>query len=109
VTERGASGSGDEYWRRPASPEPPADPARSTPVEPAPAGYAGPPPSTRPPLGWRPPVVIEPPPPRPLPTQDHAYLDVQEQSARTLTYGIGMVAAAILLVVFCTLCARTLF
>ncbi|HZN73072.1 MAG TPA: translation initiation factor 2 [Micromonosporaceae bacterium] len=107
MTERG--GQDEEYWRRPASTEPPARPPWLGPDEPAsptPA-YTGPPPSTRPPLGWRPPVVVQPPPPRSLPAQDHAYLDVQEQSARTLTYGIGMVVGAILLVVFCTLCAGT--
>jgi hypothetical protein len=44
-----------------------------------------------------------------MPAQRHEYLDAEEQSARTLTYGIGMVVGAILLVAFCALCARTLF
>jgi len=54
-------------------------------------------------------MVVRPAPPRDMPAQDHASLDVAEQSARTLTYGIGMVVGAILLVVFCTRCARTVF
>ncbi len=74
-----------------------------------PAAYSGPPPTVPPPPEWQPPVEIEPPPPRELPRQDHAGLDSAEQSARTLTYGIGMVAGAIVLIVFCALCSRVLF
>jgi hypothetical protein len=54
-------------------------------------------------------MVVQPHPPRAMPVQNHKYLDAAEQSARTLTYGIGMVAGAILLVVFCALCAGALF
>jgi hypothetical protein len=54
-------------------------------------------------------VEYEPAPPRELPPQDHAELDTAEQSARTVTYGIGMVAGAILLIVMCALCSRVLF
>jgi len=72
-------------------------------------GYTGPPKSVPPPPGWRPPVEYEPAPPRELPPQDHAELDTAEQSARTVTYGIGMVAGAILLIVMCALCSRVLF
>jgi hypothetical protein len=44
-----------------------------------------------------------------MPAQDHAGLDAQEQSAKTITYGVGMVAGAILLIVMCALCSRFLF
>lgn len=71
--------------------------------------YAGPPPTVPPPPGWRPPLEIQPPPPRELPPQDHEELDAAEQSARTITYGVGMVAGAILLIVICALCSRILF
>ena len=36
-------------------------------------------------------------------------LDAQEREARTITYGIGMVAGAVLLVVLLVLCGRALF
>jgi hypothetical protein len=54
-------------------------------------------------------VVAQPAPPRALPVQDMAAIDEAERSARTLTYGIGMVAGAIMLVVCCLLCSRMLF
>jgi hypothetical protein len=54
-------------------------------------------------------VVSQPPPPRSLPEQDEAELDEAETSARTVTYGIGMVAGAVLVIVVCLLCARLLF
>jgi hypothetical protein len=41
--------------------------------------------------------------------QDETAIDEAEDSARTLTYGIGMVAGAILLIVMCLLCSRLLF
>ncbi len=53
--------------------------------------------------------MAQPPLPRALPTQDEAAIDEAESSARTLTYGIGMVAGAILLIVMCLLCSRLLF
>jgi len=53
--------------------------------------------------------VVQPPPPRRLPPQDEQSLDEAERSARTVTYGIGMIAGAVLLVVVCTLCSRVLF
>jgi hypothetical protein len=97
----------DEHWRRPANPVPDRErPPDGTPWRPE---YAGPPPSAPPPPGWRPELVVQPSPPRPLPPQDHADLDAREQSARTLTYGIGLVAGAILLIVLCALCGRALF
>ncbi len=77
--------------------------------QPALPPYAGPPRADPPPPGWRPPVVAQPPPPRALPVQDETAIDEAEDSARTLTYGIGMVAGAILLIVMCLLCSRLLF
>ncbi|MFG3703656.1 hypothetical protein ACGF7U_02815 [Micromonospora sp. NPDC047670] len=101
----------DEYWRRPdTAPEQSTAPAAPTPGRPAPAGrYTGPPAATPPPAGWRPPVHLRPPPPRRLPPQDMAGLDAAEQRAQRLTYGVGAVAGAVLLVLVCVLCSRLLF
>jgi len=52
---------------------------------------------------------VEPPPPRALPPQDHGAIDVQEAAARTLTYGIGLVAGAVMLLALCALFARAIF
>lgn len=52
---------------------------------------------------------MEPPPPRALPPQDHGEIDVQEAAARTLTYGIGLVAGAVMLLALCALFARAIF
>jgi hypothetical protein len=54
-------------------------------------------------------VHVQPPPPGRLPPQDLPALDAAEGSARTLTYGIGMLTTAVLLVVMCLLCSRLLF
>ncbi|WP_245563560.1 translation initiation factor 2 [Longispora albida] len=92
----------DQYWRRPApgEPEPPA-------VLPAPpAAYAGPPRSAPPPPGWRPPIVLEIPPPRQMPAQDHPALDSEEKSARTITYGVALIAGSIFILMTMVLCAR---
>jgi hypothetical protein len=62
-----------------------------------------------PPTGWRPPNVVEPAPPRTLPNQDHGRIDEDEAAARTLTHGVGILVGAILLIVFCALCARVAF
>jgi hypothetical protein len=78
----------------------------ATPVTPE---YAGPPRSNPPPAAWRPPIVAEPPPPGTLPEQDHDRIDVEEQAARTLTTGIGLVAGALCLVLLLVLCARAVF
>ena len=53
-------------------------------------------------------MVAQPVPAGALPEQDHDRLDVEEQAARTLTTGIGLVAGAILLVLLLILCARAL-
>lgn len=107
VTTRNGGPADDEFWRRPADGTPP--PPEPPPAEPAAPEYPGPPPSAPPPRGWRPPVVMQPPTPRQLPHQDAAGIEEEERSARTLTYGIGMIAGAILMVVICLLCSRALF
>lgn len=108
----------DAQWRRPAGGEPedvPPSAGRPAPVERGAAeaygggtGYAGPPSGGPPQPGWRPEFIVRPAPPRPLPAQDHPGIDQQEATARTFTYGIGMVAAAVVLLVFCVLCGRAL-
>jgi hypothetical protein len=82
------------------------DPGLETPTVP---GYAGPPRATPPPPEWRPRTLIQVPAPRALPHQDVPALDAQEKSARTMTYGVGMVAGAVLLIVLFVLCGRALF
>jgi hypothetical protein len=44
-----------------------------------------------------------------MPAQDMDALDEDEGSARTVTYGIGLVAGAIALLLMCLLCARAIF
>ncbi len=84
----------------------PEEPTR--PATPTPPAYSGPPRTTPPPPGWRPRMLVQPPPPRQLPTQDPEALRTEANQARTITYGVGMVAAAILLVVLFILCGRAL-
>jgi hypothetical protein len=104
-------------WARPASGASAGSPAGAAPVpEPsangsgaAVAAYSGPPRSNPPPAAWRTPIVAEPPPPGTLPEQDHDRIDVEEQAARTLTTGIGLVVGAICLVLLLILCARAVF
>ncbi|MGW4466856.1 hypothetical protein [Micromonospora sp. NPDC004704] len=84
-------------------------PPQGVPGGSGPGGYPGPPQSAVPAPGWRPPVHVQPAPPRPLPPQNVPALEAQEASARTVTYGIGLIAGAILLVVMCLLCSRLLF
>jgi hypothetical protein len=104
----------DTAWAKPAA-APAGKPARpdAGPAEPAAdpvsTPYAGPPPTNPPPGHWRPPIVAQPAPPGTLPEQNHDRLDVEEQAARTLTTGIGLVAGAILLVLLLVICARNVF
>ncbi|MEU1681997.1 hypothetical protein ABZ422_23335 [Micromonospora zamorensis] len=86
-----------------------AGPPPSVPAGPSPSGYAGPPPSVPPPSGWRPPVHLQPAPPRRLPPQDMADLDAAEQRSQRVTYGFGAAAAVVLVVLFCLLCSRVIF
>jgi hypothetical protein len=44
-----------------------------------------------------------------MPAQDIDALDEAEGSARTVTYGVGMVVGAIALLLMCLLCARAIF
>ncbi|WP_141907822.1 hypothetical protein [Micromonospora sp. A202] len=128
----------DDYWRRPGTgadavpnhppatpPSGPTNPPQSGHADPAPSGYAGPPPSVPtgppasgyagpppsvpPPSGWRPPVHLQPAPPRRLPPQDMAELDAAEQRSQRVTYGFGAAAAVVLVVLFCLLCSRVIF
>ncbi|MET8119317.1 hypothetical protein [Micromonospora sp. NPDC005189] len=100
----------DDYWRRPGPGDdavanrPPAAPA-TTPA----SGYSGPPPSVPPPTGWRPPVHLQPAPPRRLPPQDMADLDAAEQRSQRVTYGFGAAAGVVLVFLVCLLCSRLIF
>jgi hypothetical protein len=96
----------DAYWQRPDPDSPAPGPAPEPPKGPA---YPGPPRQSQPSPHWRPPTIAQPPPPRALPPQDMDALDDAEGSARTVTYGIGMVAGAIALILMCLLCARVIF
>ena len=104
-------GGDDLVWRRPPSggtaPGTPPPPGQPAPAGPPP--YTGPPRTSPPPPDWRPRVLIQPPPPHELPKQDLAAIDAEEREARTITYGVGLVAGAILLVVLLILCGRALF
>jgi len=54
-------------------------------------------------------VVVQAPPPRELPKQDHAAIDDDEQTARTITYGVTMVAGSIMVLLLLVICGRALF
>jgi hypothetical protein len=98
------------YWQRPDPDSPAPDAARKAAEQPrAGQGYQGPPRQSQPSPQWRPPTIAQPPPPRALPPQNMDALDDAEGSARTVTYGIGMVAGAIALILMCLLCARVIF
>ena len=104
-----SDGAPDEgFWRRPAG-APIEPPAEAVSTGPEVVSYSGPPSITVPPPGWRPQVVIQPPPPRRLPGQDFAGIEAEEQTARRVTYGVGLAAGAVLLVVVCLLCSRVVF
>ena len=104
-------GGDDLRWRRPPARSDIPAPGTAPPplTRPAPPAYNGPPRTTPPPRDWRPRLVIQPEPPRELPAQDLVALNSEEREARTITYGVGMVAGAILLVVVLLLCGRVLF
>jgi hypothetical protein len=109
VTTPSNTSPDDSFWSRPGDPATPSTPPATTGSEPTRPAYPGPPSSAAPPAGWRPPVHLRPPPPRQLPSQDLPSLVAQERGARTLTYGVGLIAGAVLLVVMCLLCSRVLF
>jgi hypothetical protein len=95
----------DAYWQRPDPEATPAEPPAPDPVP----KYAGPPRTNPPPGNWRPPIVSQPPPPRNMPAQNLGALDEAEGQAKTVTYGVGLVAAAIALILMVLLCARVIF
>ena len=47
--------------------------------------------------------------PRPMPKQDHGALDAAEREALIFTYGVGILAGAVLLVLLFVICARAIF
>ncbi|GAA0543019.1 hypothetical protein GCM10010172_25620 [Paractinoplanes ferrugineus] len=98
----------DAYWQRPDPSSAQPDP-RPAPTPSPGSDYSGPPQAPPPHPGWRPPTFSPPPPPRALPAQDMDALDEAEGSARTVTYGVGLVAGAIAIILICLLCARALF
>lgn len=99
----------DAYWKRPdGSPDQFGGDRPAPAPEPRPS-YGGPPRPAPASPHWRPPVVSHPPPPRALPPQDARSLDDAEGSARTMTYGVGLLAGAVALILMCLLCARLLF
>ncbi|MFV2103320.1 hypothetical protein [Micromonospora sp. LOL_024] len=84
-----------------------APPSQAAGPSPAGAGgYNGPPPTTAPPAGWRPPVHLQAAPPRRLPHQDIGALDAGEQRAQRVTWAVAAIAGAVLLVLGCLLCVR---
>jgi hypothetical protein len=90
-----------DFWRRPSD----ESVAAPSPVVPTQA-YAGPPP-TAPPLHWVPAPVIRPPaPPRALPPQDHAALDAQDRQAQLVSYGVGIAAGALALLLVAVIVLR---
>ncbi len=100
----------DAFWQRPAPGSTPPGPAPEPAVPPDPADrYDGPPRTGPPSPHWRPPTIGRPPPPRAMPGQDMDALDEAEGSARTVTYGVGLVAGAIALILMCLFCARVIF
>jgi hypothetical protein len=101
------TGGDDEYWRRPDEAyDAGRSPEAAEPPEPP---YAGPPRTPTPNPHWRPPTVAHPPPPREMPAQDIDALDESEGSARTVTFGVGLVAGAIVLILLCLFCGRLVF
>jgi hypothetical protein len=106
TNSRGAASGDDDYWRRPpeGAGDRPAEPA--APQAPEPVEYSGPPTSTPPPPGWRPPVVVPTPPPRDMPAQDQPAMDTNERGTRAVTYGVGIFAGAVVLVLIFIVCAR---
>jgi hypothetical protein len=99
----------DADWQRPETPAEAAGPAPAARPPDRGSGYAGPPPTVPPARDWHPTVVPQPPPPRVMPAQDMDALDEEEGSAKTVTYGIGLVAGAIAVILMCLLCARVIF
>lgn len=99
-------GSDEQLWRRHPDGAGAETPQPSTPpVTP----YDGPPPTVFAGPDWRPRTLIQVPAARTLPEQDDAEVDQQERSARTVSYGVGMLAGAIVVIVLIVLCGRIVF
>jgi hypothetical protein len=100
----------ETFWQRPVGPaQEVAAPVPGSGETQHEAEYAGPPRTVPPPPGWRLPRVAQLPPARTLPVQDTALLDAEDQMARTFTYGIAMVAGAIMVVLLLLIGGRVLF
>ncbi len=104
-----AEGYDEDLWRRPEDSARPTDGFAGTSPDGLPPVYTGPPRSTPPPPGWRPPTVIQVPQARVLPPQDLEAIDNGERQASVTTYGVGLIAGAIALLVLVILCGRALF
>ena len=96
----------NEQWRRPesGSEQPYERPKPSTPPL-----YSGPPPTIPAPADWHPPTMVTIPAPRQLPAQDPKSIESTERHALVTTYGVGMIAGAIGLLVLIILCGRVIF
>jgi hypothetical protein len=101
--------SDDLQWRRPVGGDGAERPDAGNATGNTGPAYQGPPRGMPPSPEWRPRTLIQVPAPRTLPAQDTGALDAEEKAARTTTYGVGMVAGAVLLVVLFVLCGRALF
>lgn len=99
----------DAYWQRPDAGAAPSWPERREPAAGPVPEYPGPPRAEPPPGTWHPPIVPQPPAPRQMPAQDMDELDEAEGAAKTVTYGVGLVAAAIAVILMCLLCGRLIF
>lgn len=53
-------------------------------------------------------MVIQPPPPRVLPPQDHSAIDAAERLAQRVTYAVGAGAGVVALAIACALAGRAL-
>jgi hypothetical protein len=62
-----------------------------------------------PPPQWRPAQVVQGPPPRPLPHQNHGRIDDEEARARRVTQIVAGVAGAALLLLMCWVCGAAVF
>ncbi|KUL29352.1 translation initiation factor 2 [Actinoplanes awajinensis subsp. mycoplanecinus] len=101
---------GDAYWQRPGPDAASLSrPPQDQPATPEPPAYPGPPRTDPPSVHWRPPTIATPPEPRHMPGQNMDAIEEAEGSARTVTFGVGLVAGAVALILICLLCGRALF
>jgi hypothetical protein len=95
----------EQQWRRPAA----GQESHPPPIPPSEPVYTGPPRADAAAAKWRPRTVLQVAPARRLPPQDDAVIDAREHQARTVTYGVGMIAGAVAVIVLIVLCGRVLF